>query len=224
MISIPKGGIPRRFGAWTALVVGAVLFASPAGAYEQRTSTPSFGAQFGYGKLLKGGTFHVQDWPIGGGNTIPADFKMTEVFKSYGPSLHFGVRFTLDRSHALGFGFDDIRYERKGGYTWDERQALPGWLKFTTVHADYYLYFRRRLQVSYYVAPFVGIQQQELRFKKSDIQAKDYRLLYGGAGGVEYFVTRSFSVDLSGRIFALKGTNATNVTLQPALGFHFYVI
>ncbi len=223
MISIPKGDHPR-LRAVSALVLGTLLFSAPAHAYEHRTSTPSFGGQFGYGRLLSGERFRVLDWPFGDGTAGPAEFKMTDVFNSSGPSLHFGVRFVLDRSHALGFGFDDIRYQRKTGYNGPQRQSLPGWLKFTTVHADYYLYFRRRLQVSYYVAPFVGIQQQELRFKKSDIQTKEYRLLYGGAVGVEYFVTRSFSVDLSGRAFAMKGSNATNVALQPALGVHFYVI
>ena len=92
------------------------------------------------------------------------------------------------------------------------------------MHADYYLYFRRRMRVSYYVAPFLGIQQQELRFQKSEIETEEYRLLYGGSAGVEYFVSRSFSIDLTGRVFALTGTDATSVAIQPALGFHLYVI
>lgn len=224
MISIPMGAVRHGWVAFAVLLSLTSFLAPSALAYEHRKSTPSFGAQFGYGKLLKGEEFHVRDWPLGGGNTTEADFKMKDVFNAYGPSLHFGVRFTLDRNHALGFGFDDIRYERKSGYDWSQRQALPRWLKFTTVHADYYLYFHRRMKVSYYVAPFAGIQQQELRFKKSDIQSNEYRLLYGGSAGVEYFVTRSFSLDLTGRVFALKGKNDTNVTFQPALGIHLYVI
>ena len=135
-----------------------------------------------------------------------------------------GIRFALDQSHALGFGFDDLRYERKDGYDWEQRQVTPQWLKFTTVHVDYYLYFQRRAKVSYYVAPFLGIEQQELRYKKNDVQTNEYRFLYGGNLGVEYFVTRSFSFDLSGKVFVLPGSSGTSVALQPALGFHVYVI
>jgi hypothetical protein len=224
MISIPKGRPRGTLALPTALVLCAVLFAAPASGYEHRKSTPSFGVQYGYGWLLKGETFTIPNWPVGGGETEPAEFELTDVFNSYGPSLHVGIRFALDRSHALGFGFDDIRYERKEGYDWEQRQALPALVKFTTVHADYYLYFRRRMKVSYYIAPFLGIQQKELRFKKSDVQSNEYRLLYGGGAGVEYFVTRSFSFDLTARVFAMKGKESTNVSLQPALGIHIYVI
>lgn len=224
MISVPKVRASRTFGVFIVCNLIALLLPAPSRAYEHRKSTPSFGVQYGYGWLLKGETFQVPNWPTGSGGVETAEFNITDVFNSYGPSLDVGVRFALDRNHALGFGFDDIRYERKEGYDADQRQALPQWLKFTTVHADYYLYFRRRMKVSYYVAPFLGIQQQELRYKKSDVQSNEYRLLYGGAGGVEYFVTRSFSFDLTTRVFAMKGENGTNVTLQPALGFHLYVI
>lgn len=209
-----------------AAVVGLILMAvsGPAEAYEHRTSTPSFGIQLGYGKLVRGETFHVPDYPLADGRVVAADLDLSETNTKWGPSAHFGVRFVLDRSHALGFGFDDIRYKRKTGYSADEKTKVPNWVKFTTFHVDYYLYFARRSRTSYYAAPFAGIQQRELRYRGSEVQIQEYKLLYGANIGVEYFVRRSFSIDAGARVVALRGGTGTNVVVQPALGFHVYVI
>lgn len=223
--------VQTAVGRWSIalLILSTVAIAlcavvTTTGAYEHRKSTPSFGAQFGYGKIVSGESYFVNSWPLSDGRTVPARFNIEDTNSQWGPSAHLGVRFVLDRSHALGFGFDDLRYKRKEGYTADEKEAIPNWVKFTTVHADYYLYFDRRKRVSYYAAPFVGIQQRELRFKGSEVSVQEYKLLYGGTLGVEYFVSRTFSFDIAGRIFALRGGSGTNVLVQPALGIHFYVI
>lgn len=214
----------RSRRALLGLAALLALGVAPAAAYEHRTSTPSFGAQIGYGRILRGDSYHIINWPLPSGQSTEADFNLKDTHSEWGPSAHIGVRFVLDRSHALGFGFDDLRYRRKDGYSAEERQALPRWAKFTTFHADYYLYFQRRSRVCYYVAPFAGLQQRELRFKGSEIQTQEYRLLYGTGVGMEYFVRRSFSIDLSTRILALRGGVGTTVLLQPALGVHVYVI
>jgi hypothetical protein len=205
-----------------ALLV-SVLAPEGASAYEHRKSTPSFGAQIGYGRLVSGEDFYVNEYPLEG-QTLSRAFQTSDVFTKWGASAHVGVRFVLERNQALGFGFDDLRYRRKDGYDELQRQALPKWVRFTTFHADYYVYFQRRDRLCYYLAPLIGIQQRELRYKGSEIQSQEYRLLYGSSIGVEYFVRRTFSVDLSGRVFGLRGGNGTNVVLQPALGFHVYVI
>jgi hypothetical protein len=205
-----------------ALLLPALAPGTASG-YEHRKSTPSFGAQIGYGRLVSGEEFFVQEYPIDGQN-VSRVFQTSDVFTNWGASAHVGVRFVLERNQALGFGFDDLRYKRKGGYDEGERQALPKWVKFTTFHADYFVYFQRRNKISFYVAPLVGIQQRELRYKGSEIQSQEYRLLYGSNIGVEYFVRRTFSIDLSGRAYGLRGGSGTNVVLQPALGFHVYVL
>jgi hypothetical protein len=220
--------VVRLFGA-AALVVPVLLLAgSPARAYEHRVSTPSFGAQFGYGRLLGGETFTIKNFPTptetNPNMTSEWSPKLAEIFDEFGPSAHVSIRFVLDRSHAFGFGFDDIRYKRHAGWTEAERLAVPKWVKFSTIHADYYLYFHRRARISYYLSPSLGIQQREIRYKGSDIDKEEFRLMYGGAGGMEYFISRSFSFDLGGRLYALRGGNGTSLTLQPALGVHIYVI
>ena len=220
-------GCPRlraRAGVALCGVLAVLLIASPARGYEHRKSTPSFGAQVGYGKILQGDSYHVRDWPLGDGSTEAIDVDLADVYTEFGPSAHVTVRFVLDRNHALGFGFDDLRYKRKEGYDEVERAALARWVKYTTFHADYYLYFQRRWRVSYYVAPLLGMQQRELRFKGSDIQTQEYRLLYGTTLGVEYFAVRTFSLDLGLKLYALRGGMGTTVVLQPALGVQIYVI
>lgn len=218
---------PHAIRRGRSLLAGAIwiaLVAGPVQAYEHRTSTPSFGAQIGYGRIAQGDRYFIRNWPLPSGGTTEAQFDLEDTHPEWGASAHVGVRFVLDRSHALGFGFDDLRYSRKAGYSQAEREALPRWVKFTTFHADYYLYFQRRSRVCYYVAPFAGLQQRELRFKGSEVQTQEYRLLYGAGVGVEYFVRRSFSIDLGARVFSLRGGTGTTVLLQPALGVQFYVI
>jgi hypothetical protein len=190
--------------------------------YEHRQSTPSFGVQVGFGRLFGNETFQIPDWPLED-RTVPYRFDLADLHDQWGPSAHVSLRFVLDRSHALGFGFDDIRYKRHSGFTAEERNVLPRWVKFTTFHADYYLYFHRKERMTYYIAPCVGIQQRELRFKGSEVGTQEFRVLYGGGLGVEYFIRRSFSIDASGRVLAMRGGNGTSVAVQPALGFHAYV-
>lgn len=201
------------------------LSSSSALAYEHRQSTPSVGIQGGIGKLAGGQIFHATTWPAGA-----TDFKVADI-ADWGPSIDIGIRFVLDRSHAIGFGFDDLRYRRKGGYTPEESAALPSWVKFTTFHMDYFLYFRRRQRFCEYLAPFIGFQQQELRFKSGlpssappEVASGEYRFLYGGTVGLEYFVRRSFSIDGGVRMFILSQKEGTTVAVQPALGFQVYVI
>ncbi len=220
--------VPNPIGAASVILSIILLTPAPAAAFEHRTSTPSFGAQFGYGRLYGSESFTITNFPTpteGNPNrTSRWTPKLTDIFDQWGPSAHVSVRFVLDRSHAAGFGFDDIRYKRGGTWTEKERLAVPKWLKFSTFHADYYLYFHRRERISYYLCPSLGIQQREIRYKGSDVDKEEFRLLYGGSGGAEYFISRSVSIDLGGKIYAMRGGNGTSVALQPALGIHVYVI
>ena len=220
-LEIPEISVRARASLAIAL---AMLAAGPARAYEHRTSTPSFGAQFGYGRIVAGDTYHIKNWPIGGGQTTTRDVDLADVYDEFGPSAHVTVRFVLDPTHALGFGFDDLRYKRQAGYDAAQREALARWVKYTTFHADYYLYFHRRARLGYYVAPLVGLQQRELRFKGSEVQTQEYRLLYGTTAGFEYFFRRTLSLDLGVKVFSLRGGNGTTVVVQPAVGFQLYVI
>lgn len=213
----------RKLTPAVALASLALLSTTSAWSYEHRTSTPSFGLQIGYGRLLGNETFQIPDWPLNG-QKVPYNFDLSDLCDQWGASAHVQLRFVLDRSHAVGFGFDDIRYKRHSGFTAEERNVTPRWAKFTCIHADYYLYFLRKERISYYLSPSLGIHQRELRFKGSEVGSTEFRLLYGGSAGVEYFVRRSFSIDGGLRAYALKGGNGTSVAMQPALGFHVYVL
>ncbi len=221
-----RAAIPRAMALPILLVVILLVSAGssrPARAYEHRSSTPSFGLQIGYGRLFGSETFTIPNWPVGN-QIVPATFDLSGLHDQWGPSAHVTVRFVLDRSHALGFGFDDLRYKRHGGFNEAEREALPKWVKFTTFHADYYLYFQRRQRLCSYIAPSLGIQQRELRFRGSEVGKQEFRLLYGAAAGVEYFIRRSVSVDAATHVYGLRGGNGTSVSIQPALGIQIYVI
>ena len=218
-----SGRFDRRAALSAAGALGALLLATGASAYEHRISTPSFGVQLGYGRLVAGEDYYLREFPGEDGRTFPATLDLADTHTKWGVSAHLEIRFVLDRNRAIGFGFDDMRYRRKDGYTEAQKEAIPRWLKFTTVHGDSYFYFNRRSRVTYHVAPLVGIQQREMRFKGSEVATQEFKLLYGSSFGVEYFVRRSFSFELSTRIFALRGGGGTNVLAQPALGVHVYV-
>jgi hypothetical protein len=224
-----SSGTQTPFRGAVPVLLALVFFAGKAMAYEHRQSTPSVGLQGGIGKLFGNQTFVATQWPDVQG-TRTKTFQISDIAE-WGPSVDINVRFVIDRNHALGFGFDDLRYRRKGGFTAAQADQLPQWVKFTTFHADYYLYFQRRMKISYYVAPFMGFQQQELRFKIGGqhsivptVESGEYRFLYGGTIGMEYFVGRSFSIDAGIRTFILTEKSGTSIAFQPALGFQVYVI
>ena len=228
MISIPKGGASARIacGCGPRSFWWRSSFSAPARAYEHRTSTPSFGVQFGYGRLLKAEKFHVQDWPIGGGRHDSGRFQDDGRLQLRTDRLCTSES-ASSWTEATRWDSDSTTFatSERAATTGTNGRRCPGWLKFTTVHADYYLYFRRRMQVSYYVAPFVGIQQQELRFKKSDIAIEGVSTPLRRRRWCR--VLRHAVVQCRSErrgVFALEGQNATNVALQPALGIHFYVI
>jgi len=215
----------RGFGGAGAVLLALLLqlasLVAPASAYEHRQSTPSFGVQFGYGRVFGDDSYRIS-YPEGTDETYRVG--ISKYHDEWGPSAHVAVRFVLDRSHALGFGFDDLRYKRNADLDSALKGSLAQWAKFTSFRADYYMYVNRRQKASYYVAPSVGIQQREIRFARSEVEKREFRLLYGGALGMEYFIRRSFSVDLSGRVYGLPGQDGTNLVVQPALGIHIYVI
>lgn len=227
-------------GAGLDLVVGAVLgvhlalallTAGPASANEQRRNTPSFGVQGGYGAMNGNGKF---EW-------IP-DFEGTTVFDEYrhqdfryGGALGLRIRYSLDQTHAVGVGFEDLRYGRKTGLESPEHPELEPAKQFqvNTVVIDYYLYLNRRDRATPYLLLGAGLHRDSFRFKKNDNLVTAIGPCANLGIGVEYFIRPAWSLDttLRGAWFGQrdggqlhwKGGGAP-VATSLQIGFQYYLI
>ena len=204
------------------LFLGAAicLLVSSGEAFEHRRGTPSVGAQGMYG-ILEG------------------DSAWRDTF-SEGLGMNFSFRFNFARDKAYGFTFEQQHFNRVRGL---DKTGGPGEyletdaddLELQILMADFYKYFERPKRRSFYVMASAGIYRPQLLYRFTDetgIEADQASFpgenLIGRIGaGMEYFVTRKFSIDVRLSGYYIRGSkesmNGTSVSGQGCIGFHLYV-
>lgn len=193
--------------AWIA--IGMMLTsAGPVLAYEQRVGTVSLGIQGGAG-LLSGKDAWTRNT-----TEIPYDAY------DWSGGLGIRLRYSLDRTHAVGISFEDLRFDRKSG----EDSSLPGQYQLNNFMLDYYLYFHRRYKVSRYVVLGAGIHRPTFRLSKSENILPGEGLIANFGGGMEYFARRAFALDASLRGYYLKPKGGSAIAGELMLGIHYYLV
>jgi len=213
---IRRGARPRtsstvRGGLLTTLAaIAALLWAADAGAYEQRSNTVSLGIQGGFGLMSGSGDYEPD--VIGSPPPVPYDaFDL-------GPGLAIHVRYSLDRKRAIGFTFEDLRFDRKSGST-----AEPTQYQLNNFLAQYYVYFNRRAKTSFYGVGGLGFHRGTFRLRGGSSIQPGEGLSSNLGAGLEYFLRRPFSIDGSIRGYWLKPKQGTVVGGEAFLGIHYYL-
>ncbi|MCA9727358.1 MAG: hypothetical protein R3E12_10560 [Candidatus Eisenbacteria bacterium] len=179
-------------------------------AYEQRSNTISLGIQGGVGLMSGSGDFEPD-------TTTPTASIPYDAF-DLGPGLAIHIRYSLDRTHALGVTFEDLRFDRK-----TDAIVQPTQFQLNNFLAQYYVYFNRRSKVSQYVVAGAGFHRATFRLgDDSSIQPGEGLAANLGVGS-EYFLRRPFSIDASLRGYWLKPKQGTIVGGELFLGIHYYL-
>lgn len=200
-------GSDPRLGLLLAVFAGGML-SSPARAFEQRAGTLSMGMQGGAGILWGSGEFER------GTSLVPYD-----TF-DWGGALAIHIRYALDRTHACGISFEDLRFDRDS----KADPSLPGQYQLNNFLFDYYLYFHRRYKVSRYLVLGAGFHRASMRLRESEVLLPGEGLTANLGAGMEYFASRAVSFDSSLRFYYFnpKGGSGTNGELM--LGLHYYLV
>jgi hypothetical protein len=193
-----------------ALAAFALVSPSDAGAYEQRSNTVSLGIQGGFGLMSGSGDYEPD--VLGSPDPVPYDAFDT------GPGLAIHVRYSLDRSHAVGFTFEDLRFDRKSG-----SDAEPTQYQLNNFLAQYYVYFNRRAKTSFYGVGGLGFHRGTFRLRGGATIQPGEGLSSNLGAGLEYFLRRPFSIDGSIRGYWLKPKQGTVVGGEVFLGIHYYL-
>ena len=201
--------LKRAAAATTALAAIAAVMVTPATAlaYEQRSNTVSVGIQGGFG-FMSG-----QDDYVPGTDADPIAYETYEL----GAGLSLNIRYSLDRNHAIGFTFQDLRFDRKDS----AERTLPNQFQLNTFLAQYYIYFNRRAKWTRHVVGGLGFHRPTFRAGGEHILPGEGFLANLGVG-LEYFVQRHWSIDstLHGYFIKPKGGSATAAELM--VGVHYY--
>jgi hypothetical protein len=167
---------------------------------QERPGTLSLGLQGQYGTLLG-----------------PSDF--AEDY-DWGPGFALRIRYAFGGPHALGISFESQTFDP----TPDPPEALdePLELKIANVGVEYIRYFNRGHGRSQYAVIGLGLSHPSEERTGGVAEVSDALLVTGG-GGVEVFVHRAVSIDISGRGYGMIGESVT-ASVEFAAGFHFYLI
>lgn len=190
---------------WAALLLCFALSLS-AGAYEQKPGTLGVGLQGGAGLSSGQGEFKV--------GTRGTPIAYADYFG--GPALGIRLRYTLDRGHAIGISFDDLRFDRKS----ELNAPIPPQYQVNNYMADYYVYLRRRPKTCPYVVLGMGVHRDT--FRPDTIVPGSFVANFGL--GVEYFVGLPFAVDVTARGYYLQGKGGSAVTGVLSAGFQYYLL
>ena len=181
--------------AWVALAL-----VPGAARAQERPGTLSLGLQGQYGTLLG-----------------PSDF--AEDY-DWGPGFGVRIRYAFGGPHALGISFESQTFDP----TSDPPEALdePIELKIANVGVEYIRYFNRGHGRSQYAVIGLGLSHPSETRTGGIAEVSDALLVTGG-GGVEVFVHRQVSIDISARGYGMIGESVT-ASVEFAAGFHFYLI
>jgi hypothetical protein len=209
----------RRAASLTASALAlALVLPAAVAAYEQPRNTISLGVQVQYGGLG------------GGTQTIPADNPANGAWASlfrFGEGLAFRIRYSTARDRAIGISFEDQRFRRRKGLG----SGYPDQLQLNHLLGEYFMYFRRPRKLTRYVVVGAGFHRPAIRSETKD-EATGQKLeevSFPGEGvtvmlglGLERFVSRRTSLDLSLRVYGVNSRPTFSVMGELALGVHLY--
>lgn len=198
----------RAVGMGLGVLLGLLLLSGHAQGYEQRSGTLSLGVQGGAGMISSSDRFERGVTKIG--------------YDSYdfAGGLGIRIRYGLDRSHAVGVSFEDLRFDRKAG----EDRDLPSQYQLNNFMIDYYVYFHRRYKLSRYVVLGAGFHRPSFRFANDENILPGEGLTANFGGGMEYFLRRPFALDASVRGYYLRLKGGSAVAGELMLGVHYYLL
>lgn len=201
----------RRAAVLTGLLGGLALgccAARPAAAFEQRAGTISLGLQGGAGFFSGQGTYERGVTRVGYGEY------------DWQGGFAIRLRYGLDRTHALGFSFEDLRFDRKSGAD----PTLPGQYQVNNFLVDYYLYFHRPYKLSRYLVLGAGFHRPTFRLDDEQNIFPGEGITANFGGGLEYFVRRALSIDGSVRLYYLRPKDGSGSATELMLGLQYYLV
>lgn len=206
--------------AGLTVIVLLIAVAGPAAGYEQRPNTVSLGLQGGVGFMSGSGEY---EWKSDQG--VPVSYFYGDF--DLGPSLGIRLRYSLDRSQAIGISWEDQRYWRKSG----KPNEIAGTYQITTFAADYYIYINRPKKLCQYAVLGAGFFWNTFRFDDNDgahgehVSPPEAPFFMANLGfGVEYFLSRPLSVDASVRGYLMRAEGGNSMTGQLQIGFQYYLL
>ncbi len=197
------------------LLAGLVIGVQNGQAYEHRRDTPSVGGKVQYGAL---GT--EDDWG--------------EIFR-WGGGVCINIRQYIGRSRAIGLTLELQTFNRRGTVpkSADGTETLDAdELETQILMVDYYIYMQRKRRRTPYVVISGGFYRPQLMYKFIDASGNpSEHVEYPGEGfilrtglGLEYFLTRNFSIDglVSGYYLSTPGVSGITLSGQASIGVQVY--
>jgi hypothetical protein len=152
------------------------------------------------------------------------------------------LRRYISRNRAWGLSFEQQRFDRRssvpvviaeGSDYADDDYADLDHIQFQALMLDYYLYFRRMHRRTPYLIFSAGAYRPQFLYDFADevtggegqeVKYPQEGFLARVGAGLEYFISRGFSVDasVSGYLLPRGDISGRTFTAQGAIGFQLY--
>ncbi len=141
---------------------------------------------------------------------------------SDGPGYAFRFRYMLSTSFALGFSFENQRFDDRGGVPSTTPGATDSVIVMTTVSAEGVLYLHREREVNpYFLGGFGHASPDIVDEILGSARVNEGVFLVLGAG-LERFVRSRFSLDFTLRGYGLVSNSELTTFAQVCAGIHLY--
>jgi len=169
-----------------------------------RKGTISLGGQVGYG-VVRGSS------------------ELNDHFDN-GPSYAFRFRYMLSARAALGFSFENHRYNTRAGLPLDTSPfaAADSHAVVTTVGTEIVLFVHRERETTPYFLTGFGFASPNVIYERKESRRVDEGPFLTAGVGLERFVRQRLSIDVSLRGYGVVGNSELSLFSQLNVGLHLY--
>lgn len=141
---------------------------------------------------------------------------------SDGPGYAFRFRYMLTRSFALGFSFENQRFEDRGGEPSTTPGATDSVIVMTTVAAEGVVYLHREQEVNPYFIGGLGHASPDIVDEVLGTTRANEGLYLVLGAGLERFLRPKFSFDFTLRGYGMISNSEFTSFAQLCAGIHLY--
>jgi hypothetical protein len=171
---------------------------------RMRKGTISLGGQLGYG-FVRGSS------------------ELNDHYDS-GPSYAFRFRYMMSRRSALGFSFENHRYNTRAGLppTPPPFAAADSHVVVTTVGTELVMYIHRERETNPYLVAGLGFASPNVIYERKESRRVDEGPFLTVGLGLERFLRPRLSFDVALRGYGEVGNSELSLFSQVNVGLHLY--
>ena len=221
IVGAPSGAEPARAGYGSETYRGGSERAGSADTWMRRQPAPVNPRAVPLMRRMRKGTISLGG-QLGYG-FVRGSSELNDHYDS-GPSYAFRFRYMLSRRTALGFSFENHRYNTRAGLpvTPPPFAAADSHVVVTTVGTEVVMYMHRERETNPYFVAGLGFASPNVIYERKESRRVDEGPFLTVGLGLERFLRPRLSFDLAVRGYGEVGNSELSLFSQLNVGLHLY--